>query len=131
MTYTIKAARFNAPDNTVAVLETEEAGFVLISQQDSPDLWAAMLAWGEPEAYVAPITQQRIEWGNLIRALTPEEAEAFDARVQAAPARFRWLVQKTGYISTDDPDYPTLKAAFDDAYGKERSGELLPPAAAL
>jgi len=58
--------------------------------------------------------------------MTNEEAAAFDAAVQAAEPRFKWLVQKTTYISTDDPDYPTLKAAFDNAFGQARSDELLP-----
>lgn len=87
---------------------------------------------GEVVVYDPPAPEpvaQRIEWGSLIRAMTNEEASAFDAAVQAADARFRWLIQKTAYIATDDPDYPTLKAAFDAAYGQERSDELLPPPA--
>lgn len=54
VTYTIQSARFNTDDNSVAILTTAEVGEVLISQQDTPELWAAMLAWGTPDAYAEP-----------------------------------------------------------------------------
>lgn len=73
----------------------------------------------------APSTTRRIEWGDLIRTMTADEVTAFDAAVSAAPARFRWLIQKTAYISTDDPDFPTLEAAFIQAFGATRAAELL------
>lgn len=126
----IISATYANAEHTAAVVGYEGEGPRLVSRDDEPALWTELLAWGTPEAYIAPQVEQHIEWGALIRGLTAEEAEQFDAAVQAAPARFRWLIQKTAYISTTDPDYPTLKAAFDAAYGQPRSDELLPPVGA-
>lgn len=95
--------------------------------QMTPTEEAAFLA-SLPAPLAIPL---RIEWGALIRAMTSQEATQFDAAVEAAEPRFRWLIQKTAYIATDDPDYPTLKAAFDAAYGKPRSDALLPAVGAV
>jgi hypothetical protein len=73
----------------------------------------------------APALPSIVQWGTVIRRMTPDEAVVFDAAVNAAQARFKWLVTKTDYIATDDQDYPTLEAAFVDAYGPERAAELL------
>lgn len=43
MTYTILSATYANPDSTAAVLKTEEAGDVIASQADTPELWAQML----------------------------------------------------------------------------------------
>jgi hypothetical protein len=53
--YTITGAKYANPDNTAAVIQTSEAGPVLVSVADKPDLWAAMLAWGTPSAYEVPV----------------------------------------------------------------------------
>lgn len=45
MTYTIISAAYANQEHTAAVLQTEEAGAVLISDRDTPDLWQQMLAW--------------------------------------------------------------------------------------
>ena len=54
MTYTVLSASYANEDNTAAVVMTEEAAAVAASMADTPDLWAAMLAWGTPDAYVEP-----------------------------------------------------------------------------
>lgn len=115
----------------IAVMEDESGIRIAVLGDLSPETEAALQALidAHDASKPAPVPPTRIEWGELIRALTPEEAAAFDAAVQAAEPRFRWLIQKTAYISTDDPDYQTLKAAFDDAFGLTRSDDLLPPSA--
>jgi hypothetical protein len=52
LTY-ISAAYAN-PDNTSAVAQTVEVGAVLLSDVDTPDEWAAMLAVITPTAFVPP-----------------------------------------------------------------------------
>lgn len=54
MTYTILSAQYADPDNTAVVLQTEEAGAVVVSLVDAPDLWEELQAWGTPDAYVPP-----------------------------------------------------------------------------
>lgn len=54
MTYTIISAAYANDGNSAAILMTEEAAAVLISAVDTPEEWVAMLAWGEPSAYVPP-----------------------------------------------------------------------------
>lgn len=53
-TYTITGAAYANAGRTAAVIQTAEAGGVLVSQQDTPDLWAAMLARGSVAAYAEP-----------------------------------------------------------------------------
>lgn len=54
MTYTIISAAYANAEHTAAILMTEEAARVLISENDTKAEWAAMLAWGKPAAYAAP-----------------------------------------------------------------------------
>lgn len=49
MSYTILSARYANAENTAAVLMTLEAGAVLVSLVDTPDMWAEMLASIQPE----------------------------------------------------------------------------------
>jgi hypothetical protein len=57
MIYTIISAQYANEDHTAAVIDTAEAAAVLVSEKDTPDLWAEMLDWGSPAAYVAPTPQ--------------------------------------------------------------------------
>jgi len=54
MTYTILSASYANAEHSAAVIITQEAAAVLISEHDTPDLWTEMLAWGAPVAYVPP-----------------------------------------------------------------------------
>ncbi|MCX5571487.1 hypothetical protein [Kaistia nematophila] len=54
MSYTILSATFANPEHTAAIMQTEEAGAVLVSKPDRPGVWAAILAWGEPEPFEPP-----------------------------------------------------------------------------
>jgi hypothetical protein len=53
-TYTIISAQYANPDHTSAVIITEEAAAVAISEIDTPDLWVAMLGEVTPAAYEPP-----------------------------------------------------------------------------
>lgn len=54
-TYTILSAGYANAQHTAAVIMTEEAAAVAVSELDTPDVWAEMLAWGEPKAYSPPV----------------------------------------------------------------------------
>lgn len=56
MMYTIQSARYANAEITAAIVSTEEAGDVLASEQDTPELWAQMLEWGMPDDYSTPAT---------------------------------------------------------------------------
>lgn len=49
----IISARYTNPEKSAAVAVTDDLGAILISQQDSPEQWAALHAWGAPEPFVA------------------------------------------------------------------------------
>lgn len=57
MTYTILSAAYANAEHTAAVIQTQEAGAVLVSAQDTPQLWAG-LAGVEP--YVPPSTVPQV-----------------------------------------------------------------------
>jgi hypothetical protein len=42
VSYTILSAKYANPEHTCAILVTEEAGAVIASEADTPDLWAQM-----------------------------------------------------------------------------------------
>lgn len=52
--YTIQSAQYANAEHTAAVIQTEEAGSVLLGEVDTPDEWAAMLRWGTPTSYQLP-----------------------------------------------------------------------------
>lgn len=76
MTYTILSAAFANAEHTAAVLQTQEAGAVLASERDTPDLWAAMQAAVTPAAYVVPE-------GERLAAIERALQQALDARAIA------------------------------------------------
>jgi hypothetical protein len=68
MAYTIQSAKYANAENTAAVLQTTEAGAVLVSAADRPELWAAMQAWGTPDTYVAPAEAPRVATARQFKA---------------------------------------------------------------
>lgn len=44
MTYTIHSAAYANAEHTAAVIQTQEAGAVLVSAQDTPQLWGSLSA---------------------------------------------------------------------------------------
>lgn len=65
MPYTIQSASYANAQNTAAVIQTVEAGAVLVSAVDTPEAWAAMLQWGTPAAYQAPPEPVPMEVGRV------------------------------------------------------------------
>jgi hypothetical protein len=68
MTYTIQSAKYANAENTSAVMQTTEAGAVLVSEVDTPTQWTALLAWGTPEAYEAPAPTARVATARQFKA---------------------------------------------------------------
>ena len=66
MTYTFLSAHYANPENTAAVAITQEAGAIALSAVDTPQEWAALLAWGNIDAYEAP--------SNVPQSVTPRQA---------------------------------------------------------
>lgn len=54
MTYTISSAAYANREQTAAILQTQEAGAIVVSEADTPDLWDAMLGWGTPAEFAEP-----------------------------------------------------------------------------
>lgn len=67
MSYTIISARYANAENTAAVAITAEKGAVLFEAVKA-DEWAALLAWGTPEAYEAPPAPVRVATARQFKA---------------------------------------------------------------
>jgi hypothetical protein len=67
MSYTILNARYVNAENTAAIISTAEAGDVLVSQADTPELWAQL---GEIAAFdPAPVVVSAVTRFQAIAAL--------------------------------------------------------------
>lgn len=109
MILTIQGAAFANAEHTAAVLQTLEAGAVLASAVDTPELWAAMLAQGTPAPYEPPHE-------------VPEVVSPFQAR--AALMQFELLDDVTALMA--DPATPLLWAlAWDTAQEFRRHSPLV------
>lgn len=60
MTTTYLSARYANAAHDAAVAVTAERGRVLIGRDDRPADWAALHAWGTPDAYEAPAPAVRV-----------------------------------------------------------------------
>lgn len=106
MSYTITSAQYGDAGNTSAVIQTVESGAVVVSQQDTPALWQALLDWdalpgNSIAAYVAPnvaaearaaamaVLDRLDELGRLFRA----EAELTRKALNKIQARCDLIVQ--------------------------------------
>jgi hypothetical protein len=81
MSWTIRSARFANLDNDAAEIETAEAGAVAISEADTPDAWAGLLAWRDAGNDVAayappPIVRQTPEQKLAALGLTVDDIRA-------------------------------------------------------
>lgn len=120
---TIQTARFVNSAGDAAVIETAEAGAIAASVEDTPALWAALLAWRDAGGTIAPyqpppaprrlvdkgtITERIIAAGKLdaalaaLRALPIEDQQRWTNKtaVYADDARARGLLERIGL----DPD---------------------------
>jgi hypothetical protein len=74
--YTIVSAKFANAAHTAALLMTEEAGAVLASERDTPELWAAMHAaclpsdYSEPEWRPAALTELKARRDRLMAVVS-------------------------------------------------------------
>lgn len=82
----IISARFGNADHSAAVIKTDERGSVAISQEDTPELWEAMLASGV-----------------MIEAFSPIDPKDF-LRAVAAEIRYE---KETGGITVSGRNIPT------------------------
>lgn len=143
MSYTIISAAYANPQNTAAVVTTQEAGAVVLSQTDTPVDWAAMLAWGTPSAFAAPAPtdtdvdaerDRRISTGFMFggKAYQLDPGSQINMTAMGATARFaiaagavagnlRWSDPNSdfGWIATDNSittmDAQTMAAMADAA----------------
>ena len=84
MSYTIRSAHYANNENTAAVIITDEAGAVLVSEVDTPELWEQMLQETQPAAFVAPkevpaVISDRQFFEELANRKIITEQEAMDA----------------------------------------------------
>lgn len=56
--YTFLSAQYANPNHGNAIAITAESGAVLLSEADTPELWAAMLAAVDPAAFEAPVATE-------------------------------------------------------------------------
>jgi len=68
MTYTFLSAQYANAENTAAVAVTVEAAAVVLSEADTPTEWAALIAWGTPDAYEAPAASPRVATARQFKA---------------------------------------------------------------
>lgn len=128
MTYTIISAQYANENNTAAVIRTEEAGAVLLSEKDTPDEWAAMLAWGTPDAFDPPEIPSAITYkADIWRRATDGEAETIVAVLGQQSIRKQRLFNDATVLNHADPEFAELKAGFVQAFGPARADELLAP----
>lgn len=67
-TYTITAAHFGNDEHSAAIMMTEEAGAVAVSEADTPELWAEMLAAVPNPTPFAPdlVTYANAKWRRVL-----------------------------------------------------------------
>jgi hypothetical protein len=80
MTYTFLSAQYANAERTAAIADTEEAASVMLNAVDTPEDWAALLAWGEPAAYVPPAPPSEPTKAELLAQL-----QALYAKIEALP----------------------------------------------
>ncbi|KFL25078.1 hypothetical protein JP74_21345 [Devosia sp. 17-2-E-8] len=77
MTYSFVSARYANVDHTSAIAMTEEASEVALSPIDTPEDWADLLAWGQPQPFLAEETLPNLEpdqFWDALRFFGYEEA---------------------------------------------------------
>lgn len=125
MSLTFISAVFADADDASAVVETQEAGAVLLSVADTPEQWEEMLAAVTPAPFVAPSPPPRaIAKTTIYRRATDAELALLEATVAALPLRDRLLWQDaeggTVYVADVEP-------FFVQAVGAPRAAALLAP----
>lgn len=118
MTYTVLSARFANAEHSAAVMQTEEAGAVLVGEVDTPALWEDMLAQVEPAAFAPAVfvpqevTKRQAEQALILAGLD-EQLEALLAAmpgIDGKMARAEWRSSNT--VRRDRPLLQTMAAAL-------------------
>lgn len=142
MSYTIISAAYANPQQTAAVVVTQEAGPVLLSETDTPADWAAMLARGIPKPFTqfvlaADVDAERdrrtadkfvfqdhaiqLDDTSLLNITAMGASAKFAVLAGAAAGNLRWSDPNAdfGWIGTDNNvipmDAPTMSAMADAA----------------
>jgi len=97
MTYTILSSKFANSENTVAILKTAEAGDVVASLKDTPEIWDDVLS-ANPAAYSAvvvvpfSVTMRQARLALLSQGLLDDVDAAIAAMsgIQGDAARIEW-----------------------------------------
>lgn len=126
MSYIILSARYANAESTAAEVGTEDTGSVLASEVDTPDLWAALMAWGTPAAYVSPVVGRTYK-ADIWRRATDAEAETIVAILSQQTIRKQRLFNDATVIDHADPEFAGLREGFVQAFGAGRADELLAP----
>lgn len=125
MSYTILSAQYANPDETAAIVETAEVGFIAVSQKDTPDLWEDLMAWGTPSAGIAPTVRSFTRLSDVYeRAADDAEAAAIESAIDALPALARNVIRTRGAVYHDEALYTELKDALSAALTSERVDEV-------
>lgn len=123
MTYAILSAQYANADHTAAVLHTQEAGAVLVSQADTPALWVQMLTGAAPSTFVPPDGRPAVlaEYRSLrevyLNRLTGIAVRGDATLAAAAKDMAQGLLDLTDHPSViAATDGPALKAAVMTRY---------------
>jgi hypothetical protein len=113
MTYTFVSATYANPEHTAAVAFTEDSAAVALSAADTPDEWAVLLAWGEPDAFVAApviasaLTARQLRLGLVMNGFSLDQVataiEAIEDAHVRAMAKVEWE-----YASQFERDHPLI-----------------------
>lgn len=126
MTYTfISAARTINP--SVVEAETVEAGAVALSETDTPEAWAALMASGIAIADNEPLppAPYSLSKFEFIGRMTDDEATAFEAALAASPVKERLAFQNAASLDSAAPLFAVFRSRLETLLGRERAAELL------
>lgn len=107
MIYTILSAKYVNADNTAAIIETKEAAAVLVSEMDTPDLWAALHTQREIVigVYESPPPSRTLTTLAFMERLPKEERIAIRQAAQTDANLADWLdlLRAAQEVDLDDP----------------------------
>lgn len=126
---TFLSARFADPDHSFAIVETEELGAMVLSQQDTPDEWARLLDTVEPTAFVPPDPEPLpvtiLYPVDLWSRLTDSEAEAVETAMATQPVRIQNIFRVAASYRSDHELWPLLETVATGLFGPARAAEVL------
>lgn len=113
MNYTIISAVYGNPDHSSAVIKTQEVGDVVISQDDTPEEWAALIASGVAVSpYTAPVPSSVSAFQAKAALMAAGLYEQSAAAAQAAGGMTLLAWQAAGEFQRSSPAIAALAAAI-------------------